>query len=329
MTGTVDWESQIGRRLRLRDLHIFFAVVRSGSMAKAAAHLRVTQPSVSKAISDLEAALGVRLFDRSPRGVEPTRYGDALIKCGSAVFDELRQGIRNIEYLADPTVGELRFGCASSILSTALATVIEKFSQQYPRVRLHVDDIPAHSSSQLTTGVRDRKYDFTVGRLDWPFTLEEDDLDAEVLFYDRLVLAVGKNSRWVRRRKIDLAELVDERWVLTPPGTPNYVGLAEALAARGLKMPTANLVTLSAPLRAHLLANAQCVTVFTSSALRANADRYELKVLPVDLLDRSYPIVIVRLRNRTLSPVAERFIECAREVAKSFARSKSRNDEQG
>ncbi len=140
-----------------------------------------------------------------------------------------------------------------------------------------------------------------------------------MLFYDRLVLAVGKNSRWVRRRKIDLAELVDERWVLTPPGTPNYVGLAEALAARGLKMPTANLVTLSAPLRGHSLANAQCVTV----------DRYELKVLPVDLLDRSYPIVIVRLRNRTLSPVAERFIECAREVAKSFARSKSRNDEQG
>jgi DNA-binding transcriptional LysR family regulator len=119
MPGAVDWESQIGRRLRLRDLHIFFAVVQSGSMAKAAAHLRVTQPSVSKAIGDLEAALGVRLFDRSPRGVYPTNYGEALLKCGSAVFDELRQGIRNIEFLADPAAGELRIGCLSSILIAA------------------------------------------------------------------------------------------------------------------------------------------------------------------------------------------------------------------
>jgi DNA-binding transcriptional LysR family regulator len=90
MARAVDWESQIGRRLRLRDLHIFFTVVQSGSMAKAAARLRVTQPSVSNAVGDLEAALGVRLFDRTPRGVEPTIYGEPLLKCGSAVFDELR-----------------------------------------------------------------------------------------------------------------------------------------------------------------------------------------------------------------------------------------------
>src|SRR6266513_1193440 len=91
MTRAIDWDSRIGRRLRLRDLHIFFAVVQSGSMAKAATRLRVTQPAVSKAISDLEAALGVRLFDRSTQGVEPTMYGGALLKCGAAVFDELRQ----------------------------------------------------------------------------------------------------------------------------------------------------------------------------------------------------------------------------------------------
>src|SRR3954468_20588682 len=101
MVRTVDWEGQIGRRLRLRDLHVFFAVLQAGSMARAAAHLRITQPSVSKAIGDLEAELGVRLFDRSPQGVAPTMYGSALLKCGSAVFDELRQGIRRIEFLAD------------------------------------------------------------------------------------------------------------------------------------------------------------------------------------------------------------------------------------
>lgn len=120
MARTIDWDSRIGRRLRLRDLHVFFAVVQAGSMAKAASHLRVTQPSVSKAIGDLEAALGVRLFDRSPQGVAPTTYGSALLKCGSVVFDELRQGIRTIESLSDPTSGELRIGCLGAITATMI-----------------------------------------------------------------------------------------------------------------------------------------------------------------------------------------------------------------
>src|SRR4051795_10596662 len=106
MAGTVNWENRIGRRLRLRDLHVFFAVVEAGSMAKAAAQLRIKQPSVSKAIGELEAAIGVRLLDRGPHGVEPTIYGDALLKSGVAAFDDLRQGIRNIEFLSDPTKGE-------------------------------------------------------------------------------------------------------------------------------------------------------------------------------------------------------------------------------
>src|SRR5881396_1078014 len=126
MAQPIDWESRIGRRLRLRDLHVFFAVLQAGSMARAAANLRVTQPSVSKAIGELEAALGVRLFDRSPQGVEPTKYGDSLRKCGSAVFDDLRQGIQDIEFLSDPTVGELRIGCSESITSSILPSIIQR-----------------------------------------------------------------------------------------------------------------------------------------------------------------------------------------------------------
>jgi molybdenum-dependent DNA-binding transcriptional regulator ModE len=85
MSRRIDWESQIGRQLRLRDLHAFFTVIRSGSMAKAATELGVSQPAVSKVIADLEHALGVRLLDRSPRGVEPTVYGHALLKRGDDV----------------------------------------------------------------------------------------------------------------------------------------------------------------------------------------------------------------------------------------------------
>ena len=112
---TPDWQSRIGRRLRLRDLHILSTVVQWGSMAKAASGLAMSQPAVSEAIASLEAALGVRLLDRTPRGVEPTLYASALLKRGLVVFDELRQGIKEIEFLADPTAGEVRIGCIESL----------------------------------------------------------------------------------------------------------------------------------------------------------------------------------------------------------------------
>src|SRR5262245_56866190 len=175
MARAIDWEGRIGRRLRLRDLHVFFAVVQSGSMARAAAQLRIKQPSVSKAIGDLEAALGVRLFDRSRRGVTPTMYGTALIKCGAVVFDELKQGIRSIEYLADPNQGELRIGCLAGVSATDIVPmVIQRFRQDYPRVLLHVDDVS--SLPLLLSGLRDRKYDVAMTRTVRPLNADEDDV---------------------------------------------------------------------------------------------------------------------------------------------------------
>src|SRR6267142_3710578 len=132
--ATPDWESRIGRRLRLRDLHILSAVVQWGSMAKAASHLAMSQPAVSEAIANLEAALGVRLLDRTPRGVEPTLYASALLKRGLVVFDELRQGIKEIEFLADPTVGEVRVGCIESLTAGFMPEVFGQFPRQYSRV---------------------------------------------------------------------------------------------------------------------------------------------------------------------------------------------------
>src|SRR5215813_14713422 len=79
MARITQWERHIGRRLRLRDLFVFFTVVDCGSMAKAGAQLGVSTPSISDVVADLEHTLGVRLLDRTPKGVVPTRYGQALL----------------------------------------------------------------------------------------------------------------------------------------------------------------------------------------------------------------------------------------------------------
>src|SRR5438045_5217352 len=138
MARLVQWEQQIGRRVRLRDLSVFFTVVEYGSMAKAGAKLGVSTPSISQVIAALEHALGVRLLDRSPTGVVPTRYGDALLARGRAAFDELRLGIRDIEFLADPHAGELRVGCPESLAAGFLVPVLDRFSREHPRVQIHV-----------------------------------------------------------------------------------------------------------------------------------------------------------------------------------------------
>jgi DNA-binding transcriptional LysR family regulator len=141
MAKEIDWEGRIGRRLRLRDLHIFFATVQRGSMAKAAQTLGVTQPAVSKVIAELEHTLGVRLLDRGVRGVEPTKYGRALLTRSNAAFDELRQSVRDIEFLADPTVGEVRIGCQETFAAAVLPSVIHRFSKAYPSVVLHIEQL--------------------------------------------------------------------------------------------------------------------------------------------------------------------------------------------
>ena len=126
---------------------------------------------------------------------------------------------------------------------------------------------------------------------------------------------------WARRRKIDLAELLDEPWLMPPPDTPSYEIVAEAFKARGLRMPTATLVTYSIDLRAKLSARGRFITVVPKSMLRDADEAHPLKELRVNLPMRPWLVAILTLKNRTLSPVVERFIECAREVAKPFAKA--------
>ena len=318
MATKIDWESQIGRRLRFRDLHVLSIVVQRGSMAKAAAQLGVTQPSVSEVIADLEHALGVRLLDRSPQGIEPTIYARALLKRSLVAFDELKQGIRDIEFLANPAVGELRIGCPESVSSSALPAIVQQLSERYPRI---VPDVETGSTDAMIRNLLDRGLDLVVarGRPTLADASVLDQLNVEVLFQDEPVVAAGTQSPWTRRRKIDLAELANERWILATPGTWNHTVVADAFRARGLDLPKVGVKTLSMHLRANLLATGPFITVVPYSVLRLYGNRFSLKVLPVDLPVRPWPVTIVTLKNRTLSPVVERFIDCAREVAKSFA----------
>ena len=324
MPRRINWESQIGRRLKLRDLHAFLTAVQRGSISKAAQQLGVSQPAVSEAVADLEHALGVRLLDRRPHGVEPTMYGDALLKRSAVVFDDLKQGIRDIEFLADPAAGELKIGCPEAV-AAILPPILESFSRKYPRVVLSVGQVD--TATLELPGLRARRFDLVMALLLMPRMRDglEDDLNIEVLFNDHLVLASGMRSQWARRRKIDLAELANEPWILAAPDTGPYRIISEAFSARGLPIPKIRLMTLSVHLRTNMVASGHFITTFPHSVARLHADRFSLKVLPVDLPFRPWPVAIVTLKNRTLSPIVERFIAYVRDLTRPM-RERSPNE---
>jgi DNA-binding transcriptional LysR family regulator len=311
---TMEWESRLGRRLRIRDLHILSTVVKCGSMGKAAQQLAMTQPAVSGAIANLEHVLRVRLLDRNPRGIAPTFYAEALLRRAATVFDELKQSTRDIEFLADPTTGLVNVGCAESFMAGLVPGIIEKLSREYPKVVVHAD-YAEHVTTEFRE-LRERSVDLIIGRISQPFASE--DLEVEPLYEETYHVVVSARSPWARRRKISLADLADEPWIHMPPDNVISVLIARAFQKQHLDVPQGRAASLSMHLRCHLAANAGFVTIMPHSMLRFNADRWNLKALPIDLGIRARYVAIITLKHRTLSPVVQLFINHARLVAKTM-----------
>jgi DNA-binding transcriptional LysR family regulator len=314
----VSLPDRISHRLKLRDLRLLLALDEWGSMAKAANHLNLTQSAVSKAITELEHTLGVRLFDRTPKGIEPTAYGRALLKGSTGVFDELRQAVNEIEHLSDPTVGELRIGCTPPMSWGVVPAVIDRLVRQHPRLALHV--VEADPDALRYHLLPERRIDLAIGRIMGP--IPDDDIDAEVLFTEKAFVVAGRNSRWAKRRKLDLTELVSAPWCAPTQGSFVRALLTDLFKEEGLPAPQVNAVSFSIPLYSALLATGDFLCLLPNSMLQLGQHLLSVKVLPIDLPARPGPAGIITLKKRTLSPVARLFIDHAREVTKALAKPK-------
>jgi DNA-binding transcriptional LysR family regulator len=196
MGATMQLSDRIGRRMKLQDLHILMTVVQAGSMGRAAERLNSTQPAISRSVAELEHTLGVRLLDRNRQGVEPTEYGRALLAGGGAAFDELREAVRNIEFLIDPTAGEVRIGCSEFFTTTFVSIVVDQLSQRYPRI---VFDITAADTETLLRELKDRNFDFLIARKFGP--ISEDEFLFEMLYDESYGVVAGAKNPWVGRRR--------------------------------------------------------------------------------------------------------------------------------
>jgi DNA-binding transcriptional LysR family regulator len=314
MERTSTSDNRMGRRVTLRDLQVLLAVAQFGSMAKAASHLSITQPAVSQAVANLERAFGARLIDRGPHGAVLTRYGEALQKRGMEVFDVLKQGSRDIEYLSDASTGDVWIGANEVLLGGFVPAVVQRLAEQRSNIALHA--LTVNTSDFDFEKLRERKLDLLLGRI-MPHI--DDDLNVETLFEEGLSVVVSQSSPWARRRKVTLTELAGGPWIFGEPDNVVRSRISKLFRDSGLDAPLVSVVSVSMHLRLALLATGKYISTIPNSFVPYGVERWSLKILAIDLGLR-LPVGIFTLKNRTLSPVALNFIKNVRSVAKSVTK---------
>jgi DNA-binding transcriptional LysR family regulator len=304
------------RRIKLRQLNVLLSVMQWGSMARAADHLSVSQPVVSKTIAELESLLGVSLFNRTSQGVEPTIYGSALARRSTGIFNDLRTSIGELEALADPSGGELRIGTTEPMAAGFVSRIVSELLLNHPRVRLHIilGDPPMLQEREL----RDREIDLMIGRL--PNDTAADHTLLEVLLWERAFVVAGIEHRLAHRRKIKLSDLMAESWCLPPPQSFPGSLIGRAFQAGGLGLPRTAVSVHSIQMQNALLATGRFITILPETMMHISAQRLGIKALPVALPIERTPVAIVTLKDREIPPVGRLFIERARLVARSLAR---------
>ena len=308
------WNDRTKRRLKLRDLDILMAIINTGSMGKAADRLNLSQPAVSKAMAELEAAVGVQLLDRSRRGVVPTTFGVALGKRSIAIFNDLRQGVQEIDFLSDPTKGgEIRIGTTDPIMAAIVSPVIDRLSRKYPQMFFHI--VPGDTAT-LYRDVTERHIEVAICRM---IGRLPDELAAEILFYDSVAVMTAAKNPLTRRRNLTLADLAGEPWVLYPYDSFFGAVIAEIFRANGHEPPRPRVSSSSNFVQDELLATGRFLAVLPGFMLKVPGRHPRLKALHVKLPNPRMPIALITLKDRMLTPLAQLFIERVRAVTKPMA----------
>jgi len=221
-------------RVRLHDLRTLIAVAQARGMRKASQTLHLSQSAVSRVAGDLEAVLGVRLLERSPRGIEPTPFGEALVRRAKAVFDEVQGALRELDHLATPRV--VRCGWAAWRRCTP-ASLARRCRRCCASIRACASRWGQGRAPDLIGHfLTERLMDFVLAR---PYrTPLPAGIDGEPLFRDHMHVVVGRSNPLAHRRRVALSDLCDEYWILSRNELIPESPVSEAFAAQRLEMPT-------------------------------------------------------------------------------------------
>lgn len=306
----MNWASRIGRRIKLSDLHVFLTVAQTGSMARAASDLAVSHPVISRSISQLEHVLGVRLLERTGKGISLTECRRTLQLGAHGAFDELRQTVDDLDRLNDPTRDFIRLGTTPALAASYVSRMLQLLHQRHPRISVKLQVGEAETQRHL---LEQREIDVLVHRQF--FLSPSDALSFEPLFQSPYVIAAGSNNPLCRKRKMALADLMEEPWLLPPVNTRFGSFIADAFNTKGLPYPVPVIETSALEIRTNLLSVGPFVTAVPRFSILFPHQHPSIKQLDVDFPNTGPPIGLITHRRSKGRPASALLIDVAREVA--------------
>ena len=291
-------------------LEHFLAAYELRSFGKAAHHLGISQPALSKSIKKLEGELGVDLFERHPGGVQPTLYGECLARRGYAIRADLESAVEEIQQLREGDGGEVRLGAAPALSPHFLPRVIAAAQELQPRLRFVVReglyDMLAHEVAQ-------GRLDFALTNL--PANGIAEALQAEELFRDRFVVCGSRSHPLAQARKVHAEELVAYPWITPPREGPVWRRLTEVCVAAGIAPPRPVLETDAASLIKALLGKGNYVSCVPRQFLLDELTRGEVVEINVPDMRLERTVALVSRKGRVHPASTNLALHACRSVA--------------
>lgn len=299
-------------RLKLRHLTLVDALSERGSVVGAAAHLRVTQPVLTRGLRDLEDILGVSLYERGPRGVTPTIYGTAFTEHARAVLAQLTQAGRHVAELADAGLGTVTVGSHLAGSNLLLPRAIARLKADRPHVTVVIREAtPEALLADLEAG----RVDFIVGRI----TGMPGRAVLQRRLYDepvRLVARRGHPAGTLARPTV--GDLIDYPWVLPGAETALRGELEQVLLRHDLPLPANRIECTSILILRSLLVETDMIAALP---MLIAGDDSALAILPVSLEPMSHTVGITQPAGRPSSPSAQALLAHLDEVAVEISAS--------
>ncbi|RJF96408.1 LysR substrate-binding domain-containing protein [Sphingomonas cavernae] len=300
-------ENRFLAKLKLRQLKLLIAVAEHGSILRAANALNVAQPAATKMIRDLEGVLDMELFERSPRGVKTTLYGDVVVRHAKLILAQVRHASEELFSLNRGAIGKVAVGTLLSAVPPFLPGAIVAMRAQRAGIKISVLE---GMNDMLMGMLRVGDLDIVVGRL--PEYREHEDLVREILYNDPASIVVREGHPLCDLPVVTLADLQREEWIAPPPHSALRRDLDECFNKAGLEPPMRAIESVSIATNYAVLRHTNLVAALPSQVAEAQAG---LVQLPVDFA-LSFGAIGVTLRaSNDRAPATDYFLSIVRQMA--------------
>lgn len=300
--------------LKLRHLRLLVVLDQLRNVGKVAEHLRVTQPAVSKALAEIEQAVGLRLFDRSARGTVPTPYGESVVRFARSVLADFERTREELASMASGARGRARVGAMVVATPVLLARAVAALKARSPRTTILIDE---GDLAALMPKLRVGELDFIVGRLEPAHAAI--DVQMEPLYEEPMVLVARPDHALLRKRRIGWRALADKPWVVPPPWASSRRKLEQIFVRERLEPPADLVEAVSFLATISLVRERGAIGFFAQSVARHFQAEGLVRILPIRFDEPVPPVGLIALRERRHPPSADMLMECLRTAARKIS----------